>query len=54
MRRDVETTPDRYPRTAAAVDAMAGYISTEQYIWGLRRVLDGIAVGITTSPETPA
>ena len=22
---------------------MAGYISTEQYLWGLRRVLDGIA-----------
>jgi hypothetical protein len=21
---------------------MAGYISTEQYLWGLRRVLDGI------------
>ena len=32
---------------------MAGYISTEQYIWGLRRVLDAIATS-TTSPEAPA
>jgi AcrR family transcriptional regulator len=32
-----------YPRTAAAADTLAGYISTEQYRWGLRRVLDGIA-----------
>ena len=48
------TPAGRYPRTAAAVDAMAGYISTEQYIWGLRRVLDGIAAGITAGPETPA
>lgn len=30
------------PRTGAAAITMAGYISTEQYIWGLRRVLDGI------------
>jgi TetR/AcrR family tetracycline transcriptional repressor len=28
---------DRYPRTAAA------YVSTDQYLWGLHRVLDGIA-----------
>lgn len=49
------TPADRYPRTAAAVDAMAGYISTDQYIWGLRRVLDGIATSITTAgPEAPA
>jgi AcrR family transcriptional regulator len=32
-----------YPRTAAAADTLARYISTEQYLWGLRRVLDGIA-----------
>lgn len=32
----------QYPRAAAATAAMAGYISTEQYTWGLHRVLDGI------------
>jgi len=31
-----------YPHTAAAADTLADYISTEQYLWGLRRVLDGI------------
>lgn len=31
-----------YPRSAAAADTLARYISTEQYVWGLRRVLDGI------------
>jgi hypothetical protein len=24
---------------------MAGYVSTEQYVWGLHRVLDGIMAG---------
>jgi hypothetical protein len=24
---------------------MAGYISTEQYLWGLRRILDGLTPG---------
>src|SRR5918997_4325836 len=33
---------DAFPRTAQASATMAGYISTEQYLWGLRRVLDGI------------
>jgi hypothetical protein len=28
--------------SAAAAATMAGYISTEQYLWGLRRILDGI------------
>jgi TetR/AcrR family transcriptional regulator, tetracycline repressor protein len=31
---------EAFPRTAAAT--LARYISTEQYLWGLRRVLDGI------------
>jgi TetR/AcrR family transcriptional regulator, tetracycline repressor protein len=30
------------PRTAAAAAAMASNISTEQYLWGLHRILDGI------------
>jgi len=33
---------DPYPRAAAATTAMASFISTKQYIWGLHRVLDGI------------
>jgi AcrR family transcriptional regulator len=36
------TPAEHYPRTAAAATELAGYISTEQYLWGLRRVLDGI------------
>ncbi|WP_190989081.1 TetR/AcrR family transcriptional regulator [Pseudarthrobacter sulfonivorans] len=34
--------PETHPLSAAAVGTMAGYISTEQYMWGLRKVLDGI------------
>jgi TetR/AcrR family transcriptional regulator, tetracycline repressor protein len=34
-----------FPRTAAASTVMAGYISTEQYAWGLHRVLDGLTTG---------
>jgi TetR/AcrR family tetracycline transcriptional repressor len=30
------------PRSADAAATVAGYISTKQYLWGLRRVLDGI------------
>jgi TetR/AcrR family tetracycline transcriptional repressor len=40
------TPVDHYPRSAAAGDTMAGYISTEQYLWGLRRILDGIAARV--------
>lgn len=36
------TPADLFPRTAAAATAMASYISTEQYLWGLDRVLDGL------------
>jgi TetR/AcrR family tetracycline transcriptional repressor len=31
-----------FPRTAAATGVMATWIGTEQYLWGLRRVLDGL------------
>jgi TetR/AcrR family transcriptional regulator, tetracycline repressor protein len=37
------TPPDAFPHSAAAAATMAAYISTEQYLWGLRRILDGIA-----------
>jgi hypothetical protein len=33
---------DVFPRSAAAGPTMARYITTEQYLWGLRRILDGI------------
>jgi AcrR family transcriptional regulator len=33
---------DRYPRTAATATTMARYITTEQFIWGLTRVLNGL------------
>ncbi|TDO30665.1 TetR family transcriptional regulator [Kribbella sp. VKM Ac-2527] len=36
------TPPEPYPRTAAAAAELAAYISTEQYLWGLHRLLDGI------------
>jgi len=35
--------PDHYPRSAAAATTMARYISVEQYVWGLDRVLDGLS-----------
>ena len=56
---------DDFPRTAVAAEAIAGYVSTEQYLWGLRRILDGItarvalpagvtARGATTDDPEPA
>lgn len=39
---------DHYPRTAAATDVVAAYNSTQQYRWGLDRLLD--AITITESP----
>ena len=45
------TTPvDHFPRSAAAADTMADFISTEQYLWGLRRVLDGITARTASTP----
>jgi AcrR family transcriptional regulator len=38
-----------YPLSAAAAATMAAYVSTEQYVWGLRRVLAGIS-----DPPNPA
>jgi AcrR family transcriptional regulator len=42
------TPADGYPRAVAAAPTIAGYISTEQYLWGLHRLLDGITA---TLPE---
>lgn len=33
---------DAFPRSAAAAPTMSRYITTEQYLWGLHRLLDGI------------
>ena len=33
---------DSFPRPAAAADTTATFVTTEQYLWGLRRLLDGI------------
>jgi TetR/AcrR family transcriptional regulator, tetracycline repressor protein len=43
------TPVDDFPRSAAAADTMAGFISTEQYLWGLRRVLDGVASRVASA-----
>ena len=45
-----EADTEHYPRTAAAAETIAGYISTEQFLWGLRRVLEGIVARTTGSP----
>jgi len=40
-----------FPRSAEAAATMAGYVSTEQYLWGLRRILDGIAARVATAGD---
>jgi len=47
------TPSDRFPLSAAAATTMAGYISTEQYLWGLRRILDGLTARVGVNPEKP-
>jgi TetR/AcrR family tetracycline transcriptional repressor len=41
----VAASADRFPRATAAAATVAKYVSTEQYLWGLRRLLDGVAPG---------
>jgi TetR/AcrR family tetracycline transcriptional repressor len=41
---------DQLPRTVAAAAIMASTISTEQYLWGLHRILDGITTSQSTVP----
>jgi TetR/AcrR family tetracycline transcriptional repressor len=36
------TPAEHFPRSAAAAATISGYISTEQFLWGLRRLLDGL------------
>jgi AcrR family transcriptional regulator len=51
-RRTLSATPaDQFPRSAAAADVIATYISTEQYLWGLHRLLDAITASPAGNPE---
>ena len=34
-----------FPRTAAVLDVSSAWIGTDQYLWGLHRVLDGLPAG---------
>lgn len=53
--RAASATPaSHHPRTAAAAATLASYISTEQYLWGLHRILDGITMNTTASPDAPS
>lgn len=45
------TPADRFPLSAAAAPTMASHVSTEQYRWGIRRVLDGLTARALTSPS---
>jgi AcrR family transcriptional regulator len=48
------TPAEPYPRAAAAAATRAAYISTEQYLWGLHRLLDGIATSGRLSSQRKA
>src|SRR5688572_855277 len=46
------TPVDHFPRSAAAAETMADFISSGQYLWGLRRILDGITARTAAFPDT--
>jgi TetR/AcrR family tetracycline transcriptional repressor len=46
-----EAPADRFPLSAAAATTMAAYISTEQYVWGLHRILDGLSTSALSTPR---
>jgi AcrR family transcriptional regulator len=48
------TPADRFPLSAAAATTMAGYIATEQYLWGLHRILDGLTTRVASTTDSPA
>jgi TetR/AcrR family transcriptional regulator, tetracycline repressor protein len=41
----------QYPRTSAAAETIAAYISTEQFLWGLLRVLEGVGAHTGRGPR---
>jgi AcrR family transcriptional regulator len=52
-RASAAAEPDQFPRSAAAADVMAGYVSTQQYVWGLHRMLDGITASGNGNSKRP-
>ncbi len=42
----------QFPRVVAAAATMASNVSAEQYLWGLRRLLDGITTSQGTDPKS--
>jgi TetR/AcrR family tetracycline transcriptional repressor len=44
QRRFAAVPAEHLPRTIAAAATLAGHISTDQYLWGLHRVLDGVTL----------
>ena len=47
------TPTDRFPLSAAAAATRAGYVSTEQYLWRLRRILDGLTAWVMSTASNP-
>ena len=45
---------ETYPLSAAAAQVMARYVSTEQYLWGLHRILDGLGDSATRTTTSVA
>jgi TetR/AcrR family tetracycline transcriptional repressor len=43
---------DQFPRVVAAAATMASNVSAEQYLWGLHRLLDGIATCQGSDPKS--
>jgi TetR/AcrR family tetracycline transcriptional repressor len=48
-----QTPTDRFPLSAAAAVTRAGYVSTEQYLWRLRRILDGLSAWVVATDADP-
>jgi AcrR family transcriptional regulator len=46
------TPTDLFPLSAAAAATRAGYVSSEQYLWRLRRILDGLTAWVTSTAES--
>jgi hypothetical protein len=48
-----DTQAQQFPRSAAAATVIRSHISTEQYLWGLHRILDGITAS-SPAPRSEA
>ena len=54
-RAELSAVPaDRFPLTAAAAVTMAGFTSTEQYLWGLRNILAGLSARTGSEESDPS